>query len=239
MNSRTCVAAMPGPTCYRRLCAQYSSFIPPCGGLRSGSRWSGRWLVALLEKGAARRGLAMAQALVHRASEASRRLAQILDAGRPQTKSVWKPALGLVGAFSVLCLVIVPSAPQLVSFSPENQTMQSATLNASSLSQPQLPAAAVIPAALHTAPLRRTPKPAAVRASVVPEGRPTAPQVVAARLNADTDRTDQRVVPALLIIRTTERVGPNSWVWSVDVLRVKLVTSSQDGGGTVPTAKKT
>ncbi len=61
-------------------------------------------LIALLEKSAARRGWAMAQAAVHRAREASLRLAQILDASRPDTKHVWKPALGLVGVFALVCM---------------------------------------------------------------------------------------------------------------------------------------
>ncbi len=58
-------------------------------------------LIALLEKSFVRRGWAMAQAVVHRAREASLRLAQILDVRRPDTSHVWKPALSLVGAFSL------------------------------------------------------------------------------------------------------------------------------------------
>ncbi len=46
----------------------------------------------------------MAQAAVHRAREASLRLAQILDTNRPVATRVWKPALGMIGAFSMVCL---------------------------------------------------------------------------------------------------------------------------------------
>ena len=81
-------------------------------------------LVALLEKSVARRGWAMAQAAVHRAREASLRVAQILDAGRPNTRHVWKPALGFVGAFSLLCLTVVPRVPQFVAFEPNAQALQ-------------------------------------------------------------------------------------------------------------------
>ncbi len=45
-------------------------------------------LVSLLEKSFARRGWTMAQAAVHRAREASLRLAQILDARRPHARNV-------------------------------------------------------------------------------------------------------------------------------------------------------
>jgi hypothetical protein len=51
--------------------------------------------------------------------------------------------------------------------------------------------------------------------------------------------TKQSAVPAsetLLIIRTTQQVGPNSWVWSVGVWRVNLV---QDRPEPAPVAKKT
>jgi beta-lactamase regulating signal transducer with metallopeptidase domain len=77
-------------------------------------------LVGLLEKSLAHRvqqqPWSMVQAAVHRAREASLRLAQILDDNRPKTTRVWKPALGMVAAFSMVCLVSQPNAPQLVAF---------------------------------------------------------------------------------------------------------------------------
>jgi beta-lactamase regulating signal transducer with metallopeptidase domain len=81
-------------------------------------------LVSLLEKNLAHRiaqrltdkRWSMAQAAVHRAREASLRLAQILDKNRPGATRVWKPALGMVGVFSVVCLMALPHAPQFVAF---------------------------------------------------------------------------------------------------------------------------
>lgn len=73
-------------------------------------------LVSLLEKNLAHRGLAMAQAAVHRAREASLRLAQILSRNRPVATKVWAPAVGIVGIFSAICLAALPHAPQLVAF---------------------------------------------------------------------------------------------------------------------------
>ena len=80
-------------------------------------------LVSLLEKSLAHRlrpprdkRWSMAQAAVRRAHEASLRLAQILDTNRPMATRVWKPALGMVGVFSVVCLLALPLAPQFVAF---------------------------------------------------------------------------------------------------------------------------
>jgi beta-lactamase regulating signal transducer with metallopeptidase domain len=73
-------------------------------------------LVSLLEKSLAQRGWSMAQAAVHRAHEASLRLAQILDTNRPVATRVWKPALGMVGVFSMVCLMVLPHAPEFVAF---------------------------------------------------------------------------------------------------------------------------
>jgi Zn-dependent protease with chaperone function len=82
-------------------------------------------LVSLLEKNMehrraqqhlAQKRWSMAQAVVDRAREASLRLARILDANRPVATRVWKPALGVVGVFSMLCLVALPHAPQFVAF---------------------------------------------------------------------------------------------------------------------------
>jgi Zn-dependent protease with chaperone function len=73
-------------------------------------------LVSLLEKNLAHRGLVMAQAAVHKAREASLRLAQILSRNRPVATKVWTPAVGIVGIFSAICLAALPHAPQLVAF---------------------------------------------------------------------------------------------------------------------------
>jgi hypothetical protein len=77
-------------------------------------------LVSLLEKSLAHRlsqkQWSMAQAAVHRAREASLRLAQILDKNRPVATRVWRPAVGIVGTFSLVCLMALPHAPQLVGF---------------------------------------------------------------------------------------------------------------------------
>jgi beta-lactamase regulating signal transducer with metallopeptidase domain len=73
-------------------------------------------LVSIVEKSFMRRGLALAQAAVNRVRQTSLRVSQILDANRSSTTSVWKPALYSVAAFSIVCLVSVSRAPELVAF---------------------------------------------------------------------------------------------------------------------------
>jgi len=110
-------------------------------------------LVSLLEKSLAhrrahflvdkQRSSSLAHAAVDRAREAALRLAQILDTKRPVATRVWKPALGMVAAFSVVCLMALPHAPQFVAFDQGlGRGLQASNSDAYS--------AAVVPAALRT-----------------------------------------------------------------------------------------
>jgi hypothetical protein len=73
-------------------------------------------LVSLAEKSFVHRGLALAQAAVSRMRQTTLRVSQILDGNRPGTTGVWKPAVGLLAAFSVVTVVSVSQAPELVAF---------------------------------------------------------------------------------------------------------------------------
>jgi len=75
-----------------------------------------RCLISMAEKSFLRRGLAMAQAVVNRVHQTSLRVSQILDVNRSSATRVWKPALYSVAAFSLVCLVSFPHAPELVAF---------------------------------------------------------------------------------------------------------------------------
>jgi hypothetical protein len=217
-------------------------------------------LIGLLEKSFARRGWTMAQAVVHRAREASLRVAQILDAHRPHAKHVWKPALGIVGAFSLMCLAVVPHVPQIVGFDRTTRPVLSDNVHPAAFSQPEFPAAVTIPAALRTSQsqlIRKLRRPArrvvghaveheAVERQAINRRR-TTPQTIAARWSVDTDpdlvdivasRANETVMPGetLLVVRTTEQVAPNSWVWSVCVWRITLIRDQADNG---PSPNKT
>lgn len=213
-------------------------------------------LIGLLEKSFARRGWTMAQAAVHRAHEASLRVAQILDARRSHAGHVWKPALGIVAAFSLVCLVLVPRVPEFVSFDRAAQPIFGDNVHAGTLRRPEFPTAVAIPAALRTSQsesIRKLPRPNAGRVDAhavtrqATERRSFVPQVVAARWSADADSSmanivmadaNETIVPGetLLVVRTTQQVAPNSWVWSVSVWRITLV---QHPANTEPVANKT
>jgi len=219
-------------------------------------------LIALLEKSVARRSWAMTQAAVNRAREASLRLAQILDVRRPNTGRIWKPALVLVALFSFVCLMAAPRAPQFVAFDGNARASHTYDSPALTLSRFQSPPALVIPAALHTSSslspkrIQARPETQVVEQPVEhpvehpDERRRAAPRMVAAELGMDIDRiparvtsvaAKQSVVPeeTVLVIRTTQRVGPNAWVWSVCVWRVTWVNPSQVGAEREAVSHKT
>ncbi|MFZ3340539.1 MAG: M56 family metallopeptidase [Terriglobales bacterium] len=137
-------------------------------------------LVSLLERSLAQRGWTMAQAIVHRAREASERVAQILDKNRPAARGISKPALGLVGTFAALCVVMLPATPQFVAFDRETGT-------ASTTAQ-GYPAGLVRSASLRTADYRGSMQ------AVIPAGLKSDVYVVKA-VNTNSVKTSRRVSP--------------------------------------------
>jgi beta-lactamase regulating signal transducer with metallopeptidase domain len=222
-------------------------------------------LIALLEKSLSRRGLALAQAAVHRVQEASLRLSQILDVRHPKTKHVWKPALACVGTFSAICLALAPHAPRLVAFEQSPEAIHSVSSDLRTFgAPPSYPASVVIPAALRTrsttalAPL--------LQSHAVPVSRHVAgnisQQVVQHRravptvrpaISAEAQHIPVHIVNAraqeqepfspssetLLLIRTSQQTGPDSWSWSVSVWRVIWTNPNQNRAEKAPIAHKT
>jgi len=150
-------------------------------------------LISLLERSLAQRGWAMAQAIVHRAREASIRVAQILDKNRPSNTALSKPALGLVGVFTLLCVVMVPNTPQFVAFNsdrlPAADRQYSASQGLTGLQHSAMlrtsyrdaGGAAVVPASFH-----RTEPPAKLT-KVVKKVAPAVTQAATVRRDADRD----------------------------------------------------
>ena len=120
-------------------------------------------LVSLLERSLAQRGWTMAQAIVHRAREASLRLAQILDPKRPVATRISKPALSLLGAFTVLCLVMAPSTPRVVSFEQTAQPLADQYASAPTQSAPTIDPSLIHNADLHSSSLPAAAIPASVK----------------------------------------------------------------------------
>jgi beta-lactamase regulating signal transducer with metallopeptidase domain len=89
-------------------------------------------LVSVAEKSFLQHSLALAQAVVSRMQQTSQRVARILDPNRPGATRIWKPALGLVAAFSAVCLISLPRAPRLVAFEEGPSVATASDLNSKS-----------------------------------------------------------------------------------------------------------
>ena len=224
-------------------------------------------LVSLLEKNLAHRlsdrrltdkRWSMVQAAVHRAREASLRLVRILDQNRPVATRVWKPALAMIGAFSLVCLTVLPHAPRFVAV--DHGTPMIGPVHSASVSRPSfqssLPTAAVIPAALR---ISGSPSVGTTRGTTAKAGHGrdhaqdasrneiASAREVAARLNAvpPHDRvmaisaTASQEVPefqTLVFIEAIHFVTSDSTVWSVQVWRVTLVSAVHERLARVPVA---
>ena len=101
-------------------------------------------LVSLLERSLTQRGWMMAQAIVHRAREASLRLARILDKNRPSGAQTAKPALCLIGVLALLCLVAVPYTPQVVTFERTPQVTATYHSDSAALVRPPIVRASLV-----------------------------------------------------------------------------------------------
>ena len=89
-------------------------------------------LVAVAEKSFMRRGLALAQAAVNRVRQTSLRVSQILDGNRSRATLIWRPALYLLAAFSVVSMASLSRAPELVAFEDKMPDMVAASSTGSS-----------------------------------------------------------------------------------------------------------
>jgi beta-lactamase regulating signal transducer with metallopeptidase domain len=222
-------------------------------------------LVSLLEKSLAHRlahrlvdkRRSMAQAAVDRAREASLRLARILDANRPVATRVWKPALGMAGAFSMVFLAVLPHAPQFVAvdrparvgtgaLAGPNRAQLGSSLRAKQLRISDSERSLVGMTARETTAKETTAK--VVRARTVAGDQRAPARVVAVRLNATPPRervvqasasADQEIVPqfrTLVFIEATKYRTSDSLVWSVQVWRVTLVSPVRERLAGVPVA---
>jgi len=191
-------------------------------------------LVSLLEKSMQHRlanpRWSMAQAAVHRAHEAALRLARILDKNRPVATRVWRPALGMVSAFSLACLMALSHAPQFVAVD-HAAVGQPVLQSSSSLSAPQVtpvaqrdsaPSSVKAPArVVRVREARREPVSVPLVAEQMAETSPRE-QVVAVSENQDQESAPQ--FQTLVFVQTTQFLTDgNSSVWSVRVWRVTLL----------------
>ncbi len=205
-------------------------------------------LVSLLEKSLAHRGWSMAQAAVHRAHEASLRLAKILDKNRPGATRVWKPAVGMVGAFVVVSLVALPHAPQFVAVDhgfDQNAIASPAVVNSASLVPTAFPASHQTAAAILVAQHEKSRTRVRSHATGAQQPLPvqSATQTNAATLPFDMIATnanlDEQFVPqfqTLVFIEATPYGNFAVPLWRVQIWRVTMLTGMRERIAQVPVA---
>jgi len=199
-------------------------------------------LVSLAEKSFVRRGLVLAQAVVGHARETSLRLARILDGHRPKSSRVFRPALVLVAALAVGCVIALPDAPRLIAFESAGPTQiihPTPVINSVAFAAdaaPQMPQAAVIPAAVRTSDaLLRTAVPrksVAVRISrpaQFSEARRSGPTQIEARpVLVRPSAQEEIAAPQLqLVMQMTQYDERGSAIFNLCVWRVTFESENQ------------
>jgi hypothetical protein len=164
----------------------------------------------------------------------------------------------MVGAFSVVCLLALPVAPQFVGFDRGMTAKNSAFAVSNASLDSSFPRASVIPAALRTSGSSSgavTPRMTSVKVvhAHAPAGHQVAPVEVVAAGMSDRElprdlvvpisaRLDQEIVPqfqatefrTVVFFETTQYVTSDSTVWRVQVWHVMLVGSERERSARVP-----
>ncbi len=192
-------------------------------------------LISFAERLHSARGLALAQALVSRMHQISLRVAQILDAKRPNRTGLSRPVMGMTAAIVAVVLGAAPYLPRVVAFQTRPglspiQQLQAERNGPVSSEQPiatttmrsvreqvalrsKVPSQArTVPAAFHP---RTTQTPLRSRAT----SRTTTTRHPAVGLT----RTSQEAPPVqetIFILRTTHYVSSGSGVWTLCIWRV-------------------
>jgi len=106
-------------------------------------------LIDLLERGCARRGWTMAQALMAHAREGSMRIARILHGGTPRSTRIGRFALGITATVSLACAGVAAVVPNLVGFEPEHTVASAPFIGPVADHELRPPQADIVPAAFH------------------------------------------------------------------------------------------
>jgi beta-lactamase regulating signal transducer with metallopeptidase domain len=191
-------------------------------------------LVGLAEKSLMRRGLAMAQAAVSRVRQTSQRVAQILDAKRPGATRIWKPALGMIAAFAMICAGLLSRSPELVSFQDKRPTAEAASA-AIAVTGPRADlkfmAAAVQPAKLAGLKLSSQTENAHPTKTVIAKAAPRHREVEQATIAADdtTELSQPNAVPVPVNFIVPDKTGENEPSTSQQQPRFKSVVLVYQG----------
>ena len=203
----------------------------------SNPRGYAQCLVTVAEKSFLRRSVALAQAAVGRMQQTAHRVARILDADRPKATKVWKPALGLVSAVSVACLISMPHVPRLVAFEgPAAGSSQSASGLTPALADNSAGIGArVIPASLHVSgetvrrnnALARTVKAQSrkhgeLSAAAVAPPKVAEPQTRMVNASANSSRDGIGESNSVLLVMHTQQIDEYGQVWNICVWRLTV-----------------
>ncbi|MGA8440814.1 MAG: M56 family metallopeptidase [Candidatus Sulfotelmatobacter sp.] len=203
----------------------------------SNPRGYAQCLVTVAEKSFLRHSLALAQAAVGRMRQTAHRVARILDADRPTATKVWKPALGLVSAISVACLISMPRAPRLIAFDGAAPSFsQSASRLTPALADHSVAIGArVIPASLQVsrATIRRNDALArtvkvqsrkhsepSVAAVVPPRAAQGQTTMISASANSSHDKVNEP--NSVLLVMRTQQIDAYGQVWNICVWRLTV-----------------
>ena len=188
-------------------------------------------LVSIAEKVVAERmrmgrALALAQSALGRVREVSHRITQILDTRRERANRGWRPAIAIIGALSVVTLVAMPYAPELISF--QNKTQPAAfSAAASNVAPLPIKATSVVlkrRVSKKETTVARTAFPIDrrnARADVIParaslHNQNRAPKVVMAKASAHTLPPE-----TLLVWHTSQFDEQDTTVWTLTVWHIR------------------
>jgi beta-lactamase regulating signal transducer with metallopeptidase domain len=216
-------------------------------------------LVSLAEKSFLRRGLVLAQAIAGKMGDTARRVVRILDADRSKATKIQAPALGLLVAFSLVCLISLPRAPKLIAFGGNEDSSVPLSAGVSPTGVEVDMGAKMIPAALRLDGAKPKKNVPTVAARALPKGRTlsasnaTRWQRATAKFVADdnsripmsprsinlsySNSIDEASYPnAMLFVIHTEEVDSEGRVWSISVVQLTVFrpTVRQIQKGIVP-----
>lgn len=209
-------------------------------------------LVSLAEKSLLRRGIALAQAAVSHMRDTRIRVSQILNTNGPAVTTVWKPALALMTAVSLLTIPASNWIPQGVYFQ-QSTLASSADANGSAVKNPVIPGIArhdqpqtPAPANL-SAPIRQTSAGKTKSVSPAPTGMvsaklgrrwPAPMPIHVAEAQPVKARPQAGVGPdAYLVVMQTHSTSEGAVYWSIGVVQFTIFLPQQSRAQEVLPAK--
>jgi beta-lactamase regulating signal transducer with metallopeptidase domain len=187
-------------------------------------------LISFAERMQSARGLALAQALVSRMHQMSLRVAQILDAKRPNRTGLSKPVMVLSATIVAAVLAAAPFMPKFVAFQTQSNpspTPQIQVAQQMMNTEHSAGSAIVRPTAEHVAVQSGGPsQPRTILAAYHPRAAVASPHVKVTKPHHPVvvlTRASQQQAPVqetIFILRTTQFDASGSGIWTLCIWRV-------------------